>query len=167
MILSTHAVAGASISVIFRGNPAAGIALAFLSHFLLDAFPHWHYRILSRIKDQSLPFGEKLAFNEEFLKDILRTGVDFGIGLGISLAVSQFFFPGNSLLVFLGALAGALPDALQVVYHRFPNSKPLYYLQLFHEKAHSKVFLDEKPVRGILQEVAVSIAFIYAAVLLI
>lgn len=161
MILSTHAVAGASISVIFRGNPVAGIVLAFFSHFLLDSFPHWHYKILSKIKDESLPFGEKLSFDKKFLKDILRTGIDFGIGL----AVSQFFFPGAPLLVFLGALAGALPDALQVAYYRFPDSELLYYLQRFHEKAHSKVFLDEKPARGILQEVAVSAIFIIAATL--
>ncbi|MBI4085364.1 MAG: hypothetical protein HY432_02580 [Candidatus Liptonbacteria bacterium] len=157
MILATHAVVGAASAIVFRDNPAIALTVAFLSHFVLDAIPHWHYRLLSRIIDASLQFGEKLNFNGEFLKDTFRTGIDFGVGLVISLAISQSFYPDYFWLTAFGAFAGALPDLLQVIYERFPNT-PLYHFKKFHENVHAKTSLDEQPLVGISQQIIVSIA---------
>ena len=95
MVLSTHAIGGAATALIFRQHPLLALLAAFMSHFLLDAIPHWHYRILSRNRDEFSPFKEKMSFGKNFLKDLIRTGFDFGIGLSISPVVSQIFFPGN------------------------------------------------------------------------
>lgn len=164
MLLSTHAVSGAAIALILRRYPALAFTAAFLSHFMLDSIPHWHYKIISRSADGSSPFGEKLSFGKNFLRDILRTGFDFGIGLLISLAVSRIFFPGNLRLTFFGALAGALPDAIQVIYYRFKNSKPLYWLQWFHEKMHAERRLDNELAKGIFYQIAVLATFIVIAI---
>lgn len=166
MILSTHAIAGAAVALAFRQNPPAALLAAFLSHFLLDAIPHWHYRIFSLINDGSSRFDKKIIFlfNRGFIKDIFRAGLDFGLGLAVSLTVFNYFFSDHLWLTFFGALAGVLPDALQVAYHRFPNFKPLYYFQLFHVKAHAEKRLDNEPVKGIAREIIASAAFILALI---
>jgi len=166
MVLFTHSISGAATALIFRRYPVLALIMAFLSHFVLDLIPHWHYKILSRTKDSSLPFGEKLSFGKKFLKDLARTGLDFGMGLAVSLFVSQIFFPGNFWLTFFGACAGALPDALQVFYYRFESSKLLYWFQWFHEKVHAKTNLDNNPAKGIFYQIFISIAFVIAAVVL-
>lgn len=152
MTLSTHAVAGASIALAFRNNPAAALIAAFFSHFILDAIPHWHYEILSRKKDISSPFNERIDFDINFLNDLVRTGIDFGIGLFVSLAVSQNFFPGYFWLAAFGAFAGVLPDILQIIYFRFPNS-PLFYHQWLHEKVHTRAPLGGENIIGVLQQI--------------
>ena len=164
MILATHAISGAATALVLRRYPVLALIASLLSHFLLDSFPHWHYKILSRESDTASPFGEKMSFGSAFLKDIFRTGIDFGIGLAISLVVSQYFFPGNFWLTTFGAFAGALPDALQVVYYRFPRFKPFYYFQRFHEGVHAKTNLDKKPVRGIAQQIIVSAIAVLALI---
>ncbi|MDP3948468.1 MAG: hypothetical protein Q8Q17_00800 [bacterium] len=157
MTLSVHAIAGTAVALAFRNNTVIALLAAFFSHFLLDAFPHWHYRILSKSADGLSPFGKKLDFGPGFLKDIFRTGVDFGIGLIVSLIVSAIFFPENLWLVFLAAVASALPDALQVFYYRFKNFKPLYWFQWLHEKIHSEKRLDNEPVKGVMQQIIISL----------
>ncbi len=166
MILSTHAIAGTASVIILKRYPLLGLVVAFFSHFVLDAVPHWHYRILSMDEDDSSPFGNKLDFGKKFLKDIFRTGIDFCLGLGVSLFVSQYFFPGNFWLVFWGAFAGVLPDAIQVLYYRFKNLKPLYWFQWFHEKVHAKTRLDNEPLKGIFYQVAVSATIVLAIIIL-
>ena len=166
MVLSTHAIAGAGSAILLRNYPVLGLIIAFLSHFILDSIPHWHYKLLSREKSNSFPFGEKLNFGAKFIKDIFRTGIDFGIGFTLSLLVSQNFFPEYFLLMALGAFAGALPDLLQVIYYRFPNFAPLFYFQKFHEKVHAKRHLDDEPIKGIFYQVAISAAVILAVLVL-
>ncbi len=152
------------MALVFRRYPVLALIASFLSHFFLDSIPHWHYKILSRERDAASPFGEKMSFGSAFLKDIFRTGIDFGIGLAVSLGVSAYFFPGNLWLAAFGALAGALPDALQVVYYRFPRFKPFYYFQRFHEYVHAKTNLDNKPAKGILQQIIVPAMVVFALI---
>lgn len=165
-MLSVHAIAGTAAALAFRNNPIVALLAAFLSHFLLDAIPHWHYRILSKSKDDSSPFGEKLDFGRSFLKDIFRTGIDFGLGLIVLLVISKIFFPENLGLVFLAAVASVLPDALQVFYYRFKNFKPLYWFQWLHEKIHSEKRLDNEPVKGVIQQIIISAAIIFILIYL-
>lgn len=163
MTLSVHAIAGTAAALAFRNNPAIALLAAFLSHFVLDAFPHWHYKIFSKSADSSSPFGEKLDFGAAFAKDIFRTGIDFAIGLVVSLAISKIFFPPENLsLVFFGAIAGVLPDAIQVIYYRFKDFKPLYWFQWLHEKIHSERRLDNEPVKGVAQQIILSVIIIFA-----
>ncbi len=164
MTLSVHTLVGTATALALRNNPPAAVTAAFLSHYVIDAFPHWHYKILSKRIDSSSPFGKKLDFGTSFLKDIFRTGIDFSIGLIVSLFISEIFFPGNLRLVFFASVAGALPDAIQVLYYRFKNFKPFYWLQWLHEGIHSEKRLDNEPVKGVAQQIIISaivIVFIY------
>lgn len=165
MVLSTHAVAGAATALALKQNTGIALLAAFSSHFVLDAIPHWHYKLLSKDLDDSSPFGKKMDFGIPFVKDIFRTGIDFGLGLAVSLIAAHpagsGLFYGNFWLIVSGAFIGALPDALQVAYYRFPNFKPLFYFQLFHEKIHTKKRLDGEPAKGILQQVILSAVIIF------
>lgn len=140
MILAPHALVGAAIAVIFRRHPLIAVVAAFLSHFVLDAIPHRVYKLNSIKEDSSQLLGA--TFNPKGLvKDFLKTGVDFGVGLAIALVISDVFFPKYFWLSFFGAAAGVLPDFLQLMYYFFPNS-PLSYFQWFHKKIHMKEHSD-------------------------
>ncbi|MGH3266321.1 MAG: hypothetical protein ACRDNS_30500 [Trebonia sp.] len=41
MLVTNHVLCGAAIGAVARRNPATAFALGFLSHFALDASPHW------------------------------------------------------------------------------------------------------------------------------
>ena len=45
MILTPHAIIGASLVNIFPNDPALGFGLAFFSHYVLDMLPHKDYDI--------------------------------------------------------------------------------------------------------------------------
>ena len=165
MTLSTHAIVGAGSAVLLRNYPVLGLVAAFLSHFLLDSIPHWHYKILSKSQDSSLSFGMKLNLGSNFIKDIFRGSIDFGLGLIVSILISFFFLPDDLLLILAGVFFSVLPDFLQVVYYLLPN-KSLFYFQKFHMKTHSTKRLDDQPVKGIFQEIAISAAIVIVVIFL-
>ncbi len=161
MTLSVHAIAGTAAALAFRSNPITALLAAFFSHFVLDAIPHWHYKILSKSPDSSLPFGIKLNLGVNFLKDIFRGSIDFCLGLIVSMLISSFFFPDSFWITLLGAFASVLPDFLQVIYYLLPN-KLLFYFQKFHQGIHSEKRLDSEPLKGITQQIILSVIIILA-----
>ncbi|MEK7546640.1 MAG: hypothetical protein AAB536_00435 [Patescibacteria group bacterium] len=165
MTLSVHAIAGAGSAILLKNYPILALVAAFLSHFLLDSIPHWHYKILSKSHDSSLPFGMKLNLGLNFLKDISRGSIDFCLGLIASVLISLFFFPDNLWIILLGAFAGALPDFLQAIYYLLPN-KLLFYFQKFHQGVHSIKKLDDEPVKGIFYQVAILVIIILAIIII-
>ena len=48
LTLMTHAIVGAAIVGLVPAHPLLGLSLAFASHFILDALPHWDYPIVIR-----------------------------------------------------------------------------------------------------------------------
>lgn len=148
MILTTHAVAGATTAILLRQNPWLALLGAFLSHFLLDMIPHWHYPIRSLKHDRLNPMNNVLLFNGDFAKDVIKTGIDSGIGVLLAVLPVAVFFPERVEIALLGALAGILPDFLQLLFHIFPRS-PLYYLQWFHQRIHARIRLKFSLVTGI------------------
>jgi hypothetical protein len=128
MILLTHAVTGAAVGQL-SGNPALGFITGFISHFLLDALPHWDYPFSEAVRDGQLP-----------RRDLLKIAADGVLGL-LGVVTAQFFFPG---LLFWPMLAGAIgamvPDALQFAYFK-TRWRWFGYLQGFHEWIHTSVRL--------------------------
>lgn len=133
MILSTHAVVGAAIASILPTHPAEAVALAFASHYALDAIPHWDYPIRSASLDPKV--GGPMRLDRAFLHDTITIGAD-GL-LGILAAFFLFASPQTQWVVLLGACAAMLPDALQFLHGRFPY-QPLRALQRLHRWAHSQ-----------------------------
>ena len=67
MTLTTHAVTGAVIAKLMAGNPLLGLFLAFCSHFILDAFPHWDYPLKSHNEDKKNPLDSTMSINGHFV----------------------------------------------------------------------------------------------------
>lgn len=115
MVLTPHAIIGATLAGLAPGHPLVGFVLGFISHFVFDAIPHWDYR---------LDFFETNSLSRN---DLIKLTVDFILGLSLV----WFFVP---TLVW-GALGGLAPDALRFVYQK-TGSRLLAPLQRFHLWIH-------------------------------
>lgn len=155
MILVTHAVVGAAITHASRGKLFVGLGIAFMSHFALDAIPHWHYRLRSFRHDPINPMNDDMVWGTAMRLDLFRIGVDFSLGLGIS-----FLIFGVRTEIFWGALAGTLPDALQLAYWKL-RIAPLRALQRFHRWMHAVHRLDDRPWFGPLSQAIIVLAIVF------
>jgi hypothetical protein len=45
--LSTHAIVGGAIASLISSHPLLAAVAGFTSHFVIDAIPHWDYRLRS------------------------------------------------------------------------------------------------------------------------
>jgi hypothetical protein len=157
MTLTAHAVVGAGLAAAMPAHPVLGLCAAFASHFLLDAIPHYDYKIRSASIHPKL--GGPMRFDRALLLDFFSIGGDFG--LGMLLALVFFATPASALLVAAGAFAGTLPDALQFVYARFKH-EPLVSLQTFHQWMHTPYRLREHPALGWMSQALFLVAFVFA-----
>ena len=162
MTLATHAVVGAAVAELFPQHPIVGFIAGFTSHFLLDAVPHWDYKILSSYAD---PDGAAdSAFEKKlFYLDLIRIGSDALIGCGAAAVLWYFGFFNSLFIVALGAFAAMLPDLLQFAYARFPY-QPLVALQNFHRFMHADLRpFKQNPALGIfLQVIFVALVLLVA-----
>ena len=151
MTLSTHAIFGAAVASTISSHPILGFVLAFISHFLLDAIPHWDYHLSSHASDGHDHLNDDLVLNKAFIKDLSKIGLDMLLGLLIVLIIaSQYqnlFIP-----LILGLIAGVLPDFLQFVYMKWRH-EPMISLQKFHIWIHAKTDLNNRPAVGITFQV--------------
>lgn len=152
MILTAHAVAGAAIALTFKNNTALALTLAALSHFALDAIPHWHYPI-TNLKRKLENLNDDLP-KTAILKDLLVITIDFLLGIGISLLVGLNLAPNYILIILGGAVFGIIPDFLQLLYYLFPKF-PLVQIQNFHTQIHSKKRIDERHILGISSQLLI------------
>ena len=167
MTLATHAVVGASLAELFPSHPVTAFVVGFLSHFILDAVPHWDYKILSSYANPDTAMdankGESKALSSESLKpdrlfklDVIRIGADASLGAALVLMLWQPHSLWQLFVLVLGAFGGVLPDLLQFVYMRFPH-EPMVAIQSFHNFMHAKSDLKNKPFIGIASQIAVVI----------
>ncbi|MBI4137782.1 MAG: hypothetical protein HY472_00850 [Candidatus Sungbacteria bacterium] len=122
-------------------------AVAFISHLLSDAVPHWDYPLASLIKK-----GDAKEWRQtpaSLKTDLLRTGFDALAGVALVFLIirpktrQEFFWASAA------ALGGILPDFLQGVYYIGGEPRWLAPLQNFHQKIHSKIALGPYPLIGI------------------
>ncbi len=162
MILATHAIAGAAIGRLTK-NPLIAFALGFMSHFVLDAIPHWQYELKSRISSEDI-MAEDMTLNAKFIRDIFFVALDLAIGIFVSLLVfggwGAFINPPAPIIA--GIAGGVLPDALQFVFWKFRH-EPLTTLQKFHSWAHAKGSFGYKSKLGIALQVAIAAVIISAS----
>ena len=137
MILTTHAVVVGALASLFPANPIVAIAAGFVSHFAIDAIPHWDYPLQSI----SVAKGRRnhLKWERPIVQDAALIAFDACVGL--ALAVGLFSAHAPVVVIMLGAIAGMLPDPLQFVHSLHPH-EPLATLQRFHWWIHSKRELD-------------------------
>jgi len=96
MTATAHALIGASIAAKVT-NPAVGIPLVILSHFVLDIIPHWDLGTNHRAKS-------KMRLKAEATADVL---------LGFALAFLIFRNLVNPSYLFIMIIAAQLPDWLE------------------------------------------------------
>ena len=160
MTLSTHAVVGATSAALFPSHPITAFIAGFLSHFILDAIPHWDYKILSAYANPDMALSKKSAMADKyFMLDLLRTGSDAFIGLSVVFLIWYPAFSAEWRILLLGAIGGMFPDFLQFVYARFPH-QPMTAIQRFHNFIHADYRLDDKPVLGIFLQIVTMICVV-------
>lgn len=155
MVLTPHAIIGAAVARAFPTNPLLAFTAALVSHFLLDAIPHWHYSLRSQTKDPLSQLNDDMKIGSPFFFDLIRTGADFW--LGFILTFLLFPASDSSLLTtnLAGIIGGVLPDPLQFVYWKI-RKEPLRSLQRFHLGVHSKIYISN-PFIGVSSQAAVVI----------
>ena len=157
MTLTTHALVGVAAARSFPKNPILAFSTAFVSHFLIDAIPHWDYNLMSFKKDQNNPLNNDIIFGRDFVLDLLN--ISFDVFLAFSFAFLIFGTANfeKNMIVFAGIMGGISPDFLQFIYFKV-RKEPLISLQRFHQWIHTKWRLDDRWAIGIfLQVVLVAI----------
>jgi hypothetical protein len=151
MILITHAVVGAACGALL-GEGYSAVPAAFVSHFVLDAIPHWDYPLSSRmVAWDGAPAHtvSELIRSSGFWIDCLKIGADVVGGLGLVAYLTN----GDALLLTCAA-AAMFPDFLQFAHARFPESI-LSHLQRFHMWIHA-----QKRITNVIVGPALQIALI-------
>lgn len=154
MTLTAHAIVGAGIMAAMPAHPVLGVCAAFASHFLLDAIPHYDYKIRSASINPKI--GGRMKFDRALLLDFFSIGSDFALGIILGLLL---FATSAWWLIAAAAFAGQLPDALQFAYMRI-RREPLASLQRFHKWIHTSYHLREHPVFGIASQALFLIVFV-------
>ncbi len=154
MILVTHGIVGAAVGRLFPKHPIVALLAGIVSHFLIDAIPHWHYKLFSAERHLENPIQDDLKIGKSFLVDLVSIGTDFAAGIAFSFLIfpsaGGFWHP--SVAVFWGAIGGILPDPIQFLYMKWRH-EPLRSLQRFHLWIHSKLDIDKKYFVGIVSQV--------------
>ena len=171
MTLTTHAIAGAAAAELFPAHPIIGFIAGFTTHFLLDAIPHFDYKIYSAYANPDIAMSHNesgattsagIKLDKDFLIDITRIGSDCVLGFLLAFLIFHPFNWHDAGIVFLGAVAGVLPDFLHFVYMRLPY-QPMIALEKFHMWIHSKLRLKEYPMTGVVSQIALIVVIVVTA----
>lgn len=150
MILFSHAIAGAAAANLFPDNPAAGLAAAFLSHYLIDTIPHRDYEI-EHFFDED-PKTAKKAFRNMTAKFKFFASVTLDAVLGVFLSLVLFVRDERSLyLTIMGIAIAFLPDLFQFLFHKF-KKQPWIFFQYIHDAFHHPDKMKNRPVVGTLTQ---------------
>jgi hypothetical protein len=128
MLATSHSLTSALIfSKVYP--PQLSLPLIFLSHYILDIFPHWDT-------------GTGLTSGKKSKKiAVLETLVDLAVGFSL---VFIFFQKGKpfSPLLWLAVLLGILPDLLEFPALFFDKRPfPINVLEKFHQTLHKRAKL--------------------------
>jgi hypothetical protein len=166
MILATHAITGVALATIMPDRPFMAFTTGVVSHFLLDAIPHWDYDLRSKREDENNPLNNDMIIGRDFWFDLIKLGADTFLGLGLGWIFFQSFFLDHGSLGLLtftaGAIGGLLPDALQFAYFKL-RSPSLTAIQRFHYWIHADHEKKLEPAIGVISQ-AFLVAVIISAV---
>ncbi len=166
MTLATHGVVGSLVAQSLAWNPALAVPVAFLSHFALDAIPHWDYKLHSVGGDYNDSMTWTFSYGYSFIKDGLKVGFDFLIGVILSVVIFKILGVQMSWVGWVGLVIAVSPDFFHFIYGHFPN-KAIGLLQRFHKLAHSKIKIESRPALGVgLQALLVGVfVFVFSWIL--
>lgn len=156
MILTTHAVVGVALTQSLGSSPMMFI-MGFLSHYVVDAIPHWHYTVpqIKHALDKS-PGATARDFEYSFLPDIMRIAIDCALGLAFGI----IFFSGSPVGTISAVSGAVLPDLLVGLFLFYP-SRVLRWHFIFHRWMHARTKLDHMHVIGVGLQVGIIISLIW------
>ncbi len=157
MILTPHAIIGASLANIIPDNPALGFGLAFLGHYVLDMLPHTDYEV-DNFVDKETKTVRSIFKNSRALLDFLFIIFDFIIA--VFLCILLFVRDEKTAIITLvGIMGGVLSDFFQFLYLKFKN-QPWIFFQKIHKKFHFDI--DKKPnlLVGVLMQILSPVLFL-------
>lgn len=145
MFMFIHALLGAIIGINFNSLTII-IALAVLSHFLLDMIPHWDGPF---DKEFFYLFGELKAKKSRVFLAVF----DLIITIFLIMELSVRF---DSLQVIIGSLASITPDLIGIFYFTNIKNRRRYMKYL---KFHSKIQKDATWKIGLAIQIIATIIF--------
>lgn len=156
MVLATHAVVGGAVASLFPSHPVEAFVAGFVSHFILDAIPHWDYKLLSAYagaKDPAPTDGPNAS--KYFAIDLAHIGADLILGVVLTLLIWQPVGYMAWKILALGVIGGILPDFLQFVYVRFPH-QPMILIQKFQDFMQAE-YKIHNPYLGVFLQATVAV----------
>lgn len=134
MISLNHVLAGTAIGLCVK-EPALVIPLAFLSHFILDTFPHFSYE------------WPGWSFRRIWFIDVVLSALALGL---LCLAA-----PGLSIAIIAGGFFSELPDVLWLYENLIIKARSQFWYFRFHRKIQWS-----ETRRGLLYETCYAIALV-------
>ncbi len=166
MTTTPHILAGAALASLLPAGPASikllGFGLGFVSHYILDAVPHWE-RLYGPHYNDELP-----AAYSDWPAHITYQGLaDALVGCAAFFMILIFAVPGPGRpVVFLGGAGAVFPDLMDSVPWWAETTKRLpvwRYLTRFHDWAHLDYDLQRRwpAFLGLVSQVAVIAAALF------
>lgn len=142
MTLATHAIiAGATARTIGISNPALGLVVGTITHYLIDAIPHCDYEPRIIKKNPENPMEVTVDLSPGYLT---LDGTVIGLDALTGTTALYLLWNAPPLLILMTALGGILPDALQMVYGLY-KKWPLTRTQRVHDFFHARLRLSFTP----------------------
>lgn len=141
MVTSVHLVFGAAVGVVLK-NPALVVPVAFCTHYLLDAVPHYAPKPVKGFKEG--------GFSGTNWLDLSLKAVEPVLGIMLIALLCFNLETKLKLPLILGAVFGWLPDFLVFLEWKFGIKRPNPF-RWFEVKTHKHT----GGLRGILPQVMV------------
>ncbi|MFH1990764.1 MAG: hypothetical protein ABIJ19_02835 [Patescibacteria group bacterium] len=159
MILTSHIIISGILASKTQ-NYFLAAAIGLISHYVLDAIPHWDY--LSDKFETQTKTDKNFVKRKTFWREIIKISIDGLAGFGL-LALFVFFDKdANIAPLVIGAFFGILPDALQFL-SWLTNWKFIKWNVIFHKFAHHLIHKKINPgfQSGVMtQVVTIGIVFL-------
>jgi len=143
MIIASHIIVSGLLGATTQNYFLAAV-FGFVSHYVLDAIPHWDYlsgEFISKVKTETGFLKKK-----KFWQTMFKVAFDILTGLGllfiIFIVIIKNPVPKNIIPIFISIFFGVLPDALQLLYWitKWQSIKWNSDLQHFiHYSTHKKI----------------------------
>lgn len=141
MILASHIIISGLLGSKTQ-NYFLAAAIGLVSHYILDAIPHWNSYLSPEFKIKAEAEDGKFIKEKFFWKEVSKTVIDILIGLGLLFIFLKNLSYLNIAAVFISVFFGILPDPLQLLYlmTKWRFIKWNFDFQEFvHHSIHSKI----------------------------
>ncbi len=154
MILASHIIVSGLLGATTQNYFLAAV-FGFVSHYVLDAIPHWDFYLSPEFKIKAEAEDGKFIKEKFFWKEASKIVIDILIGLGLLFIFLKNLSYINIAAVFISVFFGILPDPLQLLYLmtkvRFIKWN-FDFQEFIHHLIHSKI--DQKFWPGIIIQIS-------------